>query len=255
VKLAELQGLFWRSVRFDPMPPELEEHFLDQGALAARARMKLYQDGYWFRQVDALFECFPRLADALGAEVFTRTVCRYLTEHPSRAPMLERLGAQLGPFLARQQDPAVAALADLASLEHARMEVLIAPQPRAIAAASDIDPETFALASIEPSPALQLLRLRRDAVSRWEASCAASAPALDNALAQVAVWRKGHTLHQQILDEDEAQALDLALRQASIAEIFDCFAEHPTPERRAFQALTAWLQRHWICSFLPPPSP
>lgn len=252
MKLHELQGLFWRAVRHDPMPPEIEQHFLDQGGLPARERMKIYQDAYWYRQVDALFDCFPKLAEALGPEVFTRTVCRYLTEHPSVHPVLELLGRDLGAFLLRQDDPALARLADLARLEHARLLALLAPRPRALATAADIDPDTFAVCRVEPSPALVALSLRRDALLRWTHP---TDPADEPSLTPVVAWRKGHGTRHQALDPDEGVAFDLALRGASMAEIFDAFEAHPTPEQRAFQVLQAWLQRHWITAFLPPPPP
>ncbi len=252
MNLAELQLLFWRAVRHDPMPPEIDQHFLDQGPLSARARMKIYQDAYWFRQVDALFECFPKLAEALGPEVFTRAVCRYLTEHPSDTPVLELLGRRLSGWLRLQEEPALADLADLAALEHARLQVLLAPPLRSIATPSDIDPETFAACRIEPSPALLLLTLRRDALLRWETPAASAS---DPAVVHAVTWRKGFSVLHQALDPAEATALRLALGGASMAEVFDAFADLPEPETRAFQALSSWLTRHWICSFHAPPSP
>ena len=248
MKLAELQGLFWRAMRQDPMPAEVSDHFLGHGALSAAARLKIYQDGYWFRQVDALFDCFPKLAAALGAERFTRVICRYLAERPSGHPVLELLGEGLEDFLERDEDPELRRLADLAALEHARLLVLLAPRPTALATVADIDPDTFAESRLDPSPALRFLRLRGDAIDRWHAPEAPERPAPT----PVAVWRKGFTVRHQPLDEDEGNALDLLLQGAPIAVAFDAFSSHPSPETRAFQALSAWLQRHWFCAFLPP---
>lgn len=252
MKLADLQGLFWRAVRQTPMPPEIDEQFLDQGKLTAQVRMKIYQDAYWYRQVDALFDCFPKLAEALGEETFTKMVCRYLTEHPSEDPVLELLGRELSSYLRGQDAPALVQLADLAALEHARLVALLAPQPAAIATAADIDPETFAVSSLALSPALRALTLRRDALIRWDTP---ATQAEDATPTFVVAWRKDHGTRHQRLDGAESQAFQLAQQHASMSEIFDAFVDDPSPEQRAFQVLSSWLNRQWIVAFVTPSSP
>jgi hypothetical protein len=252
VTLAELQTLFWRAVRHDPMPAEIEAAFLDRGALPARERLKIYQNAYWYRQIDVLFDCFPKLVEVLGREQFTRTMSRYLTAHPSVSPTLEHLGQLLPGYLRSLDDPRLVALADLASLEHTRVCSLISPQPRAIATAAAIDPQCFAACWLEFSPTLASLSLRRDALARW---LDPADHAVDSTPVSTVVWRKQHAVRHRSLDDDEAAALAIALTRASVAEICEAFATSSDPEHRALHVLTSWLAQHWITAIHTPVTP
>lgn len=251
MRLADLQDLFWRAARFDPMPPEVEGAFVARGALSARDRLKIYQDGYWYRQVDALFDCFPGLARALGHERFTRLCCRYIERHPSGDPVLERLGRCLADFLRREGEPR---LGDLAALEQARLDALLAPHSPT-ASMQGLDLERFAFARVSLSSAVVSLSLRRDAVSLWLDPAAPDDPAP----CPVAAWRKLHTVQHSVLDEDEARALDLARQGASVAGLCEAFLGSDSPEQRAFRVLSSWFARRWVASVSypedPPPLP
>lgn len=237
--LAELQHLFWRSVRYDPAPPELEDAFEPGPALGARERMAIYRRMYWVRQVDALQESFPRLAAALGEEVFVKTACAYLAAHPSEHPALERLGRHL-PEMLRKRGDVERVHAELADIEWRAVLALLAPDPPRVATSSDVREATFAHARLRFAPSLQACRVSAAALALFEGTPAARA----DARVTVAMARPRFAVEHRALAEDEAGALEAALAGATLAATCEVLAEGGVP--RAHGVLRGWLDNGWI---------
>jgi hypothetical protein len=247
MSLRELQHLFWRAVRFDPAPEAVDRAFLSRGPLSARERMAIYRDMYWFRQVDALFAEFPRLANALGAERFTRLVSGYIAAHPSEHPCLEALGRKLDAFLRDHEDESLRPLADLAALEWARTRAFLVPDPPRIARLAEVDPAAFATCVLRFVPSVDVVTIDRAALDAWEAGSAP--PALSTAAhTDVLVFRKGFFVYHVALDADEAEALRRARAGEPLAVVCDAFAAHDDPVPRAFAVFGSWFARELVAS-------
>ncbi|MCB9587821.1 MAG: DUF692 family protein [Polyangiaceae bacterium] len=272
-KTATLQQLFWRSVRYDPAPPEVDQEFLDRGAMSGRDRMAVYRNMYWFRQVDALFDSFPRLARALGTEHFTKLITRYISAYPSEHFALEYLGrclpqkileeisASSEPRTENGRSILKAAHADLASLEWAHLFAFLAADHEALDT-SAIDPTRFGDSRLAWAPCLQVVEVTQLALDAWDqlkedGSKLPSESALafdsevvpserEQCIRKVAIWRKNLFSHHVTLEADEARALESARAGASLAAVCDGFQDAEDPVGRAFGVLRGWFSRGWI---------
>ncbi len=242
--LREQQQLFWRAVRFDPAPPEVDDAFLARGALSGRDRMAIYRRMYWYRQVDALWECFPVLGELLGEERFTKLACAYIAAHPSEHPALERLGRRLPSFVRMSggamlgADAALAA--DVAELEEAELAALVAPDPPSVARLSDLPLARLAEARLELVPSLQLrdvLVVAAHRVLRSEDVLAADAASTCTVLHH----RPHHAPRARVVLPEEAAALRIAQAGAPLAAVCAAFAADPAPTTRAAITFSHWF--------------
>jgi hypothetical protein len=62
-------------------------------------RLELYNQQYWLRLIDILYEDFPGVLAAVGKRRFDKLVREYLAEHPSRSWTLRNLGSRLPEFI------------------------------------------------------------------------------------------------------------------------------------------------------------
>jgi hypothetical protein len=243
LRLAELERLFWRACRYDPAPPEVVEAFVGDERLDAFGRMAIYRQMYWFRQVEALRDGFPRLLDALGEEQFTKLACSYIVAHPSTHPALEWLGRALPGYLAAHPREDVPCAGEIAALEWAESEALLAldgPPAIDVEGVRAIPPERFAASVLRFSGSLRVVEASREAVERW------SGKATSGDRLIVAVWRPRYGVEHVVLDEDEARALALARAGRPVAEVVEAFGAADSPVERAFGALLSWVNRAWI---------
>jgi hypothetical protein len=95
--------------------------------LAPHERLEIYREQYWLRHLSNLDEDFPTLTWVLGGrDAFHTLATAYLQAHPPRSWDLQRLGADLPPFLATRAPVEPLAL-DAARLDWAFMEAFDAP--------------------------------------------------------------------------------------------------------------------------------
>ncbi|HME90067.1 MAG TPA: DNA-binding domain-containing protein [Myxococcaceae bacterium] len=252
MKLAQTQQRLWSAIA----------HGLEGGAagaaaivaaganLSAERRVEIYARMYFWRQVDALREDFPKLAALLGEDAFSDLAAAYIATYPSEHPSLGRLGRKLATFLrehaAEETRPD---LADLASLEWARAEVFVELDAPALPsnALAALAPDQFARSRLRLVPAVRLLTLRHDAIALWhclenEEPVPEIAPKKLHAL----IWRKGWQVFHVELDAQEAQALRRILDGRPMSEICDAFAERADAERAAFGAIQSWFTEELI---------
>jgi len=241
VSLRQAQRALWRAVRFDPTPDDALDFFDGDARLDASGRLAIYRRMYWLRQVHALDQAFPRLAEQLGEQAFTRLCCSYLRHYPSSHHALEYLGASLPHFIAQRQPE----LAGLCRLEWAHTLALLAPDAPAKCTASEARPDSFASARFGFAPSLQ--RVDVDAFA-LQAFGAGPQPASRPTSIPVVVFRRGFAVRHVALDESEARALDLARGGACVAEVLEDFAADAGGIERAFGLLRGWFARGYICA-------
>ena len=252
MKLAALEELFWRSVRFDPAPPEVQAEFVGRGSLDAFARMGIYRAMYWYRLVQALFDTFPRVATLLGEKTFTEVSCRYIHAHPSEDPILERFGRHLAEFLRGEE--VGAAVADIAELEWTRLVSFLSEDTRPwslAAAAADLRDAV----RLRPVPSLRLVSVPSATLELWDRRGADETLTPPRGLRAVAldvqvlcVWRRGFAVHQVAVQRDEAIALGHLLRGESFGVLCEAFASAAEPEKRAASVVAKWFDDERIAT-------
>jgi len=217
VKLAELQELFWRSVRAEPAPPEAARAFVSRGALSAFDRLAIYRTAHWVRLVAALRELFPSVVREVGDGPFARLASHHLAAHPPARPFIEGVGEDFPTFLAERSEP----LAALARLDWARYCVFVAPDEVPVRA-EQIDPAALPHATLTASRAVRVV---------------------EGPGGFTAVWRVGFEVHELPLGAAEACALEAAATGLSFAAW--CEAIGGPPEQLSGR-LHAWLARGWV---------
>ena len=223
--------------------------------LSPHQRVQIYAEMYFWRQVDALKEDFPKLAALLGEEEFAHLAEGYLKTYPSQHPSLGRLGRKLAQFISEQAGEHVRPdLADLAALEWARAEVFVeGDAPCAPSAAfTQLSPERFGQARCRMSPAIRVLFLRRNPMPLWRAiENGEELPEPISVPQQLLVWRKGWAVYHAAVDVEEARALERARQGRTLGEICEAFAERDAPTADAFAALQSWVGEGLVDSVEP----
>jgi putative DNA-binding protein len=255
VTLAELQHHFATVATSTSGPPaDIDAVFVGNARLTARERLGIYNRGYHARLLDALASVFTHTKRALGDADFERIGLAYLASHPSEHPAVERVGRRFPEYL-RTLSALPSELADLATLEWARLRALVAANPRALERAHSIDAARFPYSRLHFVASLSIHTVDGRALSLFSGKIAASEqPSTPNSgssdieLRSVAVWRRQHRTEHAVLAPLEATALALALSGASVShccELFDSGAP-AADAQRAFRVVASWFEREWI---------
>ena len=247
MKLAELQECFFELATRAPGARPAAECFVSTPALSAEARLDIYANMFVWRQIDALREDFPKLAQLLGDEGFYTTAESYLRAYPSTHPSLAQLGSHFASFLAESPGPRPD-LADLAAVEWARCEVFEEAHVLVATPALVSEPEP-AQVVLRTVPALRLLSLRHDVPSLWkDLEGGKEGPPPRPQPSAVAVWRKEFGVFHVRIAPEEAVALKRAMSSATLGEICEAFAEREDAVQAALSAVASWFAEGWIAA-------
>ena len=247
MRLAELQERFFELATRAPGARLAADCFVSTPDLSAEERLDIYANMFVWRQIDALREDFPKLAQLLGDEGFYATAEKYLRAHPSTHPSLAQLGRHFASFLAESPSPRTD-LADLAALEWARCQVFEEAhvRPAAPDLVSGPDPAQIVLRTV---PALRLLSLRHDVVPLWQDLEDGKTPLSPrNGPTAVAVWRRDFVVFHAGIAADEAAALHRAMSGATLGEVCEAFADRGDAVQAALSAVASWFAEEWIAA-------
>ncbi|MEO8605971.1 MAG: DUF692 family multinuclear iron-containing protein [bacterium] len=203
--------------------------------VAAARGVRVYRDGYLVRLQRGLRENFPALAAVVGAGVFEALIAAYVAEHPPRGWAFGDLGAALPAFVAGHRFGAgvgvsLQALAELATFEHAELEVHDAADdgpalaPDALLA---IAPDEWPALRIRCAAALRLLSGRFDVletVESVERGDAVPPPPAERPVAYL-LCRPAADVRRLRLDPAEAVVLVRLLSGARLGDACDGEAE------------------------------
>ena len=178
---------------------------------------------------------FPKLAAALGAEVFDTMLNEYLLREPPARRSVRESGARLADYLAREPQYPVW-YAELARLDRAHVDVLHAP------AVVPLQRRELALErELRLVPAHALVDLTTQADELWRALDRGERLRRPRDLdwpRTVLVWRtSGMHVQDRVLDPDEATALRAAVRGTSMVELAAGFDSHA----RVMDLVLRWI--------------
>lgn len=185
--LAELQSCFAAALRADAQAPQdaalLREIRAD--GIDPAARLGIYRGNVRANFLKVLGLEFPAIRRLAGEDWFLQCGLEFLREHPSRSGDLHGLGAPFPAFLRRRlQGTPHACFADVAALEWAWQECLVAPDAARqldVAALAGVDAARVARLRFTLHPALRLAASGWPVFTIWNANRADADPALADA--------------------------------------------------------------------------
>jgi hypothetical protein len=223
--LRELQTRFADAL-FDGADEAVQSEIVADGVSAAE-RIDIYRNNLREGFRKALAIGFPVIEKLVGAEYFSQLALDFLNAHPSRAGNLHYIGAPFAVFLrARFAETDYAYLADVAALEWACEEALVAPDAAPISADDlrDIDPARYETLRFDLHPACALVQSAYPIVRIWRVNQSGAADELidlaeggDNVL--VARAARGIELHQ--LAAGDFAALQTLARGLTLGEALE----------------------------------
>jgi uncharacterized protein len=206
-----LQRAFWGRA-IDGCAPEMVASFLaNDRHVRAKRGLRVYREAYGENLRRALATNFPALASVMSAGEFAELAAAYLRAYPPRGHDYVALGTELAHFLSANP-----ALADIAALEQAQLEVQEAPDE-----ASCVTPDELAAIPADKWPAarfvfarsIRLVRTAHDVLPVIQAVARDELPGRP-ARAEMAyrVERRRDRVHCEV-----ARSLDAALFEALAA--------------------------------------
>lgn len=146
--------------------------------IAVEDRLDIYRNNLREGFLKTLALEFPAIERLVGAEYFRQMGLEFLAAHPSRTGNLHHVGAPFPAFVkARFAGTEYDYLPDVAALEWAYQEVMVAPEamPFSIATLQNASPEALAARRLALHPATRLVRSVYPIVRIWRANRAESA--------------------------------------------------------------------------------
>jgi hypothetical protein len=169
--LLDLQ-LRFAAALFDGADEPIAAHIVADG-LDTAERIDIYRNNLREGFIQALGLGFPVIERLVGTDYFRQLALEFQRAHPSRAGNFQRIGLPFAAFL-RERFAATeyAYLSDVAALEWAHEEVLIAAdaEPIAVAALRAIDPAVYEHLRFELHPACKLVQSAYPIIRIWRAN-------------------------------------------------------------------------------------
>jgi hypothetical protein len=204
----------------------------------------------FLRLHEALAEDFPTVQKLVGQDRFEQLARDYFTLHPSQSFTLSRVGLALPDYLATEcVEPDSAALADVARLERALVEVthakdtpLLTAEHLAAQAAEDLHHIGFVM-----TEALRLLAFDHNVLPVVDALYGDEPmPSLEARRSWTVLWRQGQTVWRRSVSEAPYEALRSLCDGGTIADAVDAsLAAWIGDPAGLEQELSAWFAE-WL---------
>ncbi len=221
-----LQATFWR--RAIEREPDTSDAFAAEDRPVSAARgLRVYSDAFATNLERALAVNFPALARVLDARDFAALAAAYLRAHPPVGHDFRALGRELAAFVrgyafARDYGVERSALADLAALEQAQLEVqdeIDEGPPLGPDALAALAPEDWEAARFRFVRALRLVRASCDVLPAVEAVARGATPERPApAPTSYLVFRDDGRLRSERISEREADLAERLIAGRSFAE-------------------------------------
>lgn len=247
MSLYGMQSQFWSLMR-QPVGlgnPQAAAELFRSNRMSPEKAVDVYRRMYWFRQQEAIAECFPRVLRAMGRSAFECAARSYLEHFPSQFPELERLGLHFPDFLTQEGWPVL--LSDLAHLELGRTRAFLTPNVTALGLAEVALHPRFSLLKLNFTPSFQLLRLHPLTFQFWEnPERKLTSEEAKHPRRPLVVSRQGFSVSHEWVDEVEAISLEAAFSGSDMSALCSLFIQqHKSPEQ-AMMWVSHWFSRGWI---------
>ena len=169
--LRELQ-LCFAGALFDGTDERIAAQIVGDG-LDVAERIDIYRNNLREGFIQALGLGFPVIERLVGTDYFRQLALDFQRVQPSRAGNFQRIGSPFAAFLReRFAETEYAYLSDVAALEWAHEEVLIAAdaEPISVDALRDVDPADYELLRFELHPACRLVQSAYPIIRIWRAN-------------------------------------------------------------------------------------
>jgi putative DNA-binding protein len=169
--LQDLQTAFASAVRFGDAAAI--ERYVDANGIEPARRVGIYANNVRENFLATLEATFPVLVRLAGRDWFRQTGTAYLRLHPSRSGNLHHVGERFAGYLeAELADGPYAYFADVARLEWAYQEVLVAADREALDLASlaDVPADRHGDIVFELNPAARLVGAAYPLLRIWQAN-------------------------------------------------------------------------------------
>jgi hypothetical protein len=166
--LREIQVRFAAALFEGEIAP-IEPHIVSDG-IRGGGRLDIYRNNLREGFIKALALGFPVIERLVGEAYFRHLAFEFLSAHPSRSGNLHHIGAPLAAFLRQRfAHTEYAYLVDVAALEWAHQEALIAVQREPISADAlrDVDPSSYESLQFDLHPACGLVQSQYPIVQIW----------------------------------------------------------------------------------------
>ncbi len=220
------------------------------GSKQAVQRLDIYRNAYFIRLEEALAHDFPMSARILGQKSFGRLAGEYVLAHPSESPSLRYLGRQFANWL---KIYAGAAIADLAAIEWAVMQVFDGPDciPAKSNRMEAFTPNDWAKLNITLLPTLTLLSLTSNADRVWLARGEGGKPQ-ETSSRWIAVSR-GEQFRPRLytLDAASFSVLNALGKEPRLAVVSERLAQRQDPEKlpqQVAEALHIAFAHNWVAA-------
>ncbi len=247
MSLIELQALFWGAARGQVTPEVLDQHFVGRGPRTGAGRMRIYNGAYFVRLEDALADTFPSTKVLLGDERFQALARRYIVEHPSKSPALERVGLCFARLLRARLPEGEQVIAEVSELEFARVSALLAPDDTTLTGPLNLSGANLDTLRFELVRSLGVSVVSTDAFRLWQhPEPFHTTEERSTERIGVAFWRRRFAVHHRSLDLTEAAALVNPQHSVSLLDLCHELAVYDDAVTRAVSMIERWRSLGFI---------
>lgn len=175
--LAELQTDFIQTIKQRQLTSFAAA--LNSSEVSAAERMHVYANHLGLTLRELLTSAYPKLAEQLGEDEFTRICVSYCRQRPMQVPSAWCFGDGFADVLATDAEYAAEqALVDLARIERAAQQCFYAAEeePLPVDALSGLDADALCQVRFYLLPAVQLLEADSQALGYWQMAESLSLP-------------------------------------------------------------------------------
>ncbi len=252
-ELATLQNAF-QDYLLEPSQNAIRLSIVSTARMHADKRLGVYAYAYYARLIEVLSLSYPALYAYLGHDNFYSVGREYAQAHPSTFRSIRWFGDQLANFL--QQHPVYKDypyLVELATIEWTIEAVFdaIDQSTLTIAELALVPPEAWAQMQIQLHANVRRLDLAWNCIKIWQAMKEEQdPPAPEENIHKVhwVFWRKDFTHQYCSLEQEDAWALDAALKGENFGTICEGLLQWQTEDQVALRA--ASLLKGWILAGL-----
>ena len=232
--------------------PDILNHVVGTNKVPIDVRLEVYRHAYRSRLHEALTTTYSVLQSYLGYEQFETLCYAYIDSHPSNFRSIRWFGDQLASYLTNNQPyDEFPYLAELAQFEWTMALVFDAADSTVIQFEDmqTIPAEAWTDMRLQIHPSVHRLSLSWNVVQIWQAITddqTPDEPEIGESALSWILWRNELTTHFSSISDDEAWAIDAAIKGLTFGEICEGLCQWVDEQNVGMHA--ASLLKGWIAS-------